>query len=124
MEKLDLLTALQSSTQEDLEAVDAQIDALTKQLASLNALRRVLQIKLHGKLTRTRTPGSAKGKTKEYRIAAAKYLLHAGSVKTMLLARECNIPPGSMTGVIAHPWFEDGPNGVVLSKEGQLAVGN
>lgn len=120
------LDALKQATEDDLAGVDERIAELTKELDSLHAARRVIDVMLHGKKARAK-PGTRgtvpKGGTVEgHRMKAAVYLSKYGITPMTKVVMECNIPEGSMTGVFNHEWFIKGNGGVQLSTVGQMAA--
>jgi len=58
-------------------------------------------------------------KTKQQRRAVAQFLSKRGRTPMMEIARECGIPGGSITSVLAYHWFDKSPEGVKLTELGR-----
>lgn len=131
--RLTVLEALAQAKPEDLAEIDEKIEKLNQELDTLKTARRVLAAKFEPPEERKK-PGprrmsaeqrAAIGKgaqTRAYRVRCARYILHAGPTKPATLAKECEIPDGSMTAVTTHEWFDRQPDGVHLTAAGRQAV--
>jgi hypothetical protein len=140
---LQLVDLVGRATAEDLAAVDGQIAAREKDLASLRAVRRVLALALG--VEQERKPGPPKGASarasaggvggpgqdppagrgallEERRVRCARYLLKNGPTKGAELCRLFTIPTGSQTGVLSCDWFVQTDAGYELSPLGRAAV--
>ena len=117
-----IIEALTEASEKDLKEVEEKIAEHQKNIDALKGVRRILQSRL-GVKPEVKTRASPKVSiTKGYREKAAKYLLHAGTARPLVLAKQCDIPDGSDTAVLEHPWFQREVDGVRLSPEGRKVV--
>lgn len=129
-----IVAALESASEADLEQVDEEISTLRNKLESLTLVRKLLSIKLNGKTPRQPPKRSSKPKADEEpktsvnsstygrRLLAARFLL-SGPSTPMAIARQCDIPSGSITAVLNHEWFtKNGSGEVHLTSLGRKAA--
>ena len=143
---MNLMEALSGVTQSDLDEITAKCEALETELSQLREVRKIIEVKLgvrkpvgHNLKGRPKrrsvedtenTPatlthsamnstGQAYTQTELHRIAARKYLQQHGCTSQSGLAKQCNIPAGSITAVLRHDWFMHTARGVELSRSGR-----
>jgi hypothetical protein len=133
----DIVAVLAAAGEEDLERVQARVADLTRELKGLKTVETVLMARLgREKPKATKTPrvpraasgrgeagAASKGVTSDRRIQIAKYLVHCGTARPAIIAKDLEIPDGSITFVLDHPWFVRDVNGIKLSPEGRQAAG-
>lgn len=141
--KSALLDALKNVTSEDLDACDAEIERLDKELVALRQARNLMRAKLG--LLVDKVAAMHKGRTKkaeerrseaekqaalvssgaapseagtilvkQRREAIYNYLAANGPTLAKTLCQKLDIPLGSMGAVLNHQWFKSGKNGIEL----------
>ena len=116
----NLLTALNSVTEDDFNAMEKEIEEKRNELASLESLIKVIAVKL-GKVT----PKVARGKSANFnasnpdeeqappgttqtefrRKRIKEYLMANGPMPQAKIVKGTGIPQGSITAVLKHPMF-------------------
>lgn len=136
MSKLSIIEALEQISESDLQDIDVRIVEAKRTLASLRTVRKLMQVKLHGK------PGPKPGARKavaesngdgnghvtaldKYRLNAAQYLRHSGKAKVATLAERFGMSSGGqnrVSVVFNHDWFASEGREVSLTDAGKTAV--
>lgn len=123
----DLLGLLEKVTEKQLADVRAKVAEAMKALKSLQALERLMDVKLHGKPERKKRRAGKDAEhpaMKGHRVKAAEYLAHAGTpVRQSVLADAVGCPAGSAAACFSHPWFTKGFDGIELTPEGRKMTG-
>ncbi|VTT98916.1 unnamed protein product [Gemmataceae bacterium] len=128
-----LLDLVGRATPDDLKAIDDAIAAKDRDLAALRAVRKVLAVAAGVEEPKKPGPGPRKekadadqpgrgGSMEERRVRCARYILKNGPTPAAGLGRLFDIPAGSQTGVLSHPWFQRTDSGVDLTAVGRAAV--
>lgn len=136
---MSLFEALKNVTKEDLDKCIERIKEIEAELAGMKAARRLIETRLgieHPRLSnfKGRRPrkaaedasGEASGEqsaepqqytaTERHRLRAKEYLMANGPTHQAALAKRCDIPAGSITAVLKHPWFAHTSRGVELTR--------
>lgn len=116
----DLLNALNSVTEDDFDAMQKEIDGKRNDLHSLEALQKVIAVKL-GKIPEKAPRGKAANFTAvnpdeeqapagtsqtEFRRKRVKeYIMANGPMPLNKIAKQTGIPSGSISAVMKHPMF-------------------
>jgi hypothetical protein len=112
----ELLSLFKASSAQDLDQIETQIEDLRADLATLEALRKILNVRVNGRRepkSRASSTAEGDGRSKvcrERRQRLAR-LLEKGSRRIAECAEELDIPLGSMTKLFDHPWFRKNADG-------------
>ena len=101
----DLVRAIQRAWAEDKKTIDRKIEEVQKELDTLKQESRLRETKLNGKPVRAAT-GQPRGAVAESRREKVyDYLVENGPAHATAIAAACEIPRGSIDGVLRHEWF-------------------
>lgn len=122
-----LLEALRTAKPEDLAELDTEIVAKRKDLESMQALRKVLNVAMNGKPVRQAGTGNGQAggrvSVDQHRTNVLKYLDHGGLTKRSVLMEACKISSAMIEKVLNHPWFRKTDQGIQLTQAGKDEVG-
>lgn len=132
-----LIEALENASEADLAAVDEKIQDYSKKLDAYQQTRRLLEKRLgvqpledrsHRKKKSSSSSSSSpsgKGtKSMEYRLKLATCLIsRGGGAKVLELAREADVPEGSISAALDHEWFTRKDGLVHITPAGRQANG-
>lgn len=127
-----LLDALSQATDDDLMAVQQELEELKTKMATLRVLHALLRTKLgvpskpRGKKTSpTRLAGPVDNRTagaRNVRTAAARVLMRVSHMKLEILAGELGVEPDALRTVLnASPWFLSTSQGWHVTPDGRQA---
>lgn len=129
-----LMDLIGKATADDVAALDAQIAEKERELDSLRTVRRVLALAT-GLETKKKPGGGPRKKAdgqprpagggsmaEERRTKCARYIAKHGVTTGARLCDLFEIPTGSQTGVLDHPWFLKTNAGYDLTPAGRAAV--
>ena len=135
-----LMEALSAVSQEDLDAVNEELEKLETKADQLKELKRIIEVKLNlrkpqgfhlrGCKRKEKPAGDSSDTnsattdnematqlsvTEQYRLDARRYIMANGPQLGGKIAKACDIPMGSITAVLKHKSFKQGPHGYELS---------
>lgn len=126
----DLVKALDSADAADLETLDAEIEGLEQRLQGLQAVRKIVNIRLNGnpdrRTQKRASPGqngpAANGEYLSTHGAAAilrrkdiaRLLSQEGATFAANIAAKVRVPPDKVENLLAHSWFTRMDNGAYI----------
>lgn len=120
-----LIDSFKNATEADLAEVQDKITELKAELASLELIEKVLSVRINGpapkqprckpKNQKEAKDGDATTKSEADRRRISKYLEHSGTAKPAKIARDLDIPTGSITYLLDDPRFRRLDDGVALA---------
>lgn len=109
-----LLQAIQKASADDLRKTDERIAELTRELDSLKAVRRVLDVRLNGKPEKVAKPRAINAKASELAEQIHDLISANGSMPVHVIAARLSVKPQSVAACVTRSnWFRRTPEGEV-----------
>jgi len=129
MKITEMLSAIDSVSDEDLAALEDQIEKKQLELRRLETLRKIIV----GQSRKSPTPKAGSGpgsrggpgsRTNLQREKLALFLINRGGgpCRITLLADELDLAKSTIANLIRHEWFQDGSAGVSISPLGRQVM--